>query len=952
MKRSLLILSLGLTSLLPACGPAEPKAAAAPVAVHAEVAPAPKRVLVFGKAAADQAAALAAQVAAVQKQAQASGLETDVTADAAKFTEANLAGYRAVVFCGTSGAVLNAAQREAFEGFIQSGGGFVGIDAGADAGKWPWYMRMLGGPAAGHPELAKTATVRRAFDGGRAWYTGPALAKPSLADPALAGQVADGIAFAARADDADFHLKPELCRPLDDYFETEELATGLEDPMEIAPLPDGRLLIAERMGAIKLYAPESGIRTIARLSIPSHDLGEGGVLGIATDPDFGQPGNNFIYIYHSLPERSVERLSRYRLQIDNTLDDEVNLLEIKNDRGPGVCHWAGAVRFGPDRNLFVSCGDNTCPFESDSYSPSDERKGHETRDAQRTAGNSNDYRGGILRIRINENGIGYTIPPGNLWPVGTEKTKPEIFIKGCRNPWRFAVDSKTGGVVWGDVGPDAHGPRSGRGPAGYDCFVFAPTAGYYGWPYARGPRDFYTRYDFAAGKSGKSFAEGIANTSPNNTGLRDLPPVRPATVWYTYGGTPQFPEMGSGGRTACASVVYNQEGRPNSFPAWFDHVVIAHEWMRNRFILMKLDDQNQVESFHDWLPRLGFTYPADVAQDKAGNLYLLSFGTSWGGSRAGRLVKVSFTGWSRPPQVKLDTAEKFDGKDAKFEFTAEASSPEGLAMNAHWDFGDGQSSRQDALPKGAFTASHTYAKPGRYPVVLTVTDAKGTPKSRKVMVSAGNTHPQIQVAFAGAPAAFHWGDALKVNVKASDAEDGDISAKAVVTAEFGVPFAKAPLSPRLVGLDPTLAGAELMVANNCIGCHTATDSAAGSPGPAYFRIAERYKNDKDFANHLKDSIRNGSTGRWKESHMAMPSFSQLSAGDIDALAAAIQSLAVPRGVAVPVVNGVVQTPAARPAGVSDKAVLTIRADVADEGANGIAPLSASAQAVLKVEEKK
>ena len=61
----------------------------------------------------------------------------------------------------------------------------------------------------------------------------------------------------------------------------------------------------------------------------------------------------------------------------------------------------------------------------------------------------------------------YTIPAGNLFAPGTEKTRPEIFVIGLRNPFRIDVDPETGAVTWGDYGPDAGTASDLRGPMGY-----------------------------------------------------------------------------------------------------------------------------------------------------------------------------------------------------------------------------------------------------------------------------------------------------------------------------------------------------------------------------------------------------------------------------------------------------------------------------------------------------
>ncbi len=119
--------------------------------------------------------------------------------------------------------------------------------------------------------------------------------------------------------------------------------------------------------------------------------------------------------------------------------------------------WCSA----PDGCLYASAGDNTHPFgDSQSYAPLDRRPGREPWNAEKSAGNPNDLRGGIIRIRPMPDGD-YEIPEGNLFPPGTPGTRPEIYVMGCRNPWKISIDPATGYLYWGEVGPDA----GGDGPA-------------------------------------------------------------------------------------------------------------------------------------------------------------------------------------------------------------------------------------------------------------------------------------------------------------------------------------------------------------------------------------------------------------------------------------------------------------------------------------------------------
>ena len=136
------------------------------------------------------------------------------------------------------------------------------------------------------------------------------------------------------------------------------------------------------------------------------------------------------------------------------------ILEVKSQREI-CCHTGGSIAFGPDSLLYFSAGDNSTPFDepgqhyvNHGFAPLNDAPGHQQYDAERSAGNSNDLRGKIMRIRVHEDGS-YEIPAGNLFPPGTAKTRPEIYVMGNRNPYRISVDQKNSFLYWGEVGPDA-----------------------------------------------------------------------------------------------------------------------------------------------------------------------------------------------------------------------------------------------------------------------------------------------------------------------------------------------------------------------------------------------------------------------------------------------------------------------------------------------------------------
>ena len=276
-------------------------------------------------------------------------------------------------------------------------------------------------------------------------------------------------------------------------------------------MPDGRVLHVTRQGQVWLHDPDTGLKTLAaELDVYQHD--EEGLQNIALDPNFEQ--NGWVYMYYSPPlntpvddpatpavnegdapefgtaadwERfkGVIRLSRFQWdERTDTIDlgSEEQIIDVPVDRGI-CCHVGGDIVFDGEGNLYLSTGDDTNPFQSGGYTPIDERAGRNPAfDAQRTAANTNDLRGKVLRITPTEGG-GYTIPEGNLFVDNDPLTRPEIYLMGLRNPFRIEYNREEGELYVADYSPDAQVADPLRGPAGQGKWFIATEPGNYGWPY-------------------------------------------------------------------------------------------------------------------------------------------------------------------------------------------------------------------------------------------------------------------------------------------------------------------------------------------------------------------------------------------------------------------------------------------------------------------------------------
>ena len=138
---------------------------------------------------------------------------------------------------------------------------------------------------------------------------------------------------------------------------TETLLTGeLDGPTALDVLPDGRILVAEQRGFVRLVPADGGNpQTIHQLSSVNR-TGERGLLGLVVDPAFEE--NGFVYVYYTTNDGGLHnRLSRLTIQGSTVVGGETVLHEFE-DFSDAIYHMGGAMRFAADGTLFVGVGDH------------------------------------------------------------------------------------------------------------------------------------------------------------------------------------------------------------------------------------------------------------------------------------------------------------------------------------------------------------------------------------------------------------------------------------------------------------------------------------------------------------------------------------------------------------------------------------------------------------------
>jgi cytochrome c len=430
------------------------------------------------------------------------------------------------------------------------------------------------------------------------------------------------------------------------------LAENLDDPMELAVTPDGKVLFVERTGTLKIWRPDTkAVGTVVRFPVHYRYNGskdgswEDGLMGITLDPGFAT--NHWIYLYYSPTNSSENRLSRFVLHGEHIHSDSERIILRVPMQREICCHSGGSLAFDSRGNLYLSTGDSTNPFESDGYAPIDYRTGRYPWDAAKSAGNTADLRGKILRIHPEADGS-YTIPPGNLFAAGATNTRPEIFVMGCRNPFRISLDRGTDTLYWGEIGPDARVIGEQRGPAGFDEINRTRMAGNFGWPFVIADNKPYRAWDFAAKTPAPLFnVGGPENLSPNNTGLKQLPPAQPAWIWYPYSASTRFPALGTGLRCAAAGPFYRYDEKlesPRKLPREFDRTLFIYDWSRNWIKAVKLGQDGNIESITPFAAHLNFKRPIEMELGPDGCLYVIEFGTNWERNKDTALACLEYTG--------------------------------------------------------------------------------------------------------------------------------------------------------------------------------------------------------------------------------------------------------------------------------------------------------------------
>jgi glucose/arabinose dehydrogenase/PKD repeat protein len=504
-------------------------------------------------------------------------------------------------------------------------------------------------------------------------------------------------------------------------FADTQVAT-VSGPTALAFTPDGRLLVTEKRGWLRVIQngtlrPAPAINLSERICTQ----GERGLLGVAADPDFQT--NRRIFLYYTFnkygtcalaapPGGPVNRVSRFVLRDNNTIDPASEQVLIDGIPSPGSNHNAGHLGFGKDNHLYVTVGDGGCDYAGDSGCGI----------ANDAARDRNILLGKVLRItstggiptdnpfrgpdsgRCNE--TGFTAEGNNC---------QETYAWGLRNPFRLAFDENAAGTRFfiNDVG-QVRWEEIDEGKAGAD----------YGWNV----------------REGHCAANSATNCGPPPAGMTN--PI----FDYPHG-------------LGCDAITGGAFVPDGIWPAQYDGRYLFGDYVCGKISSIRPAGQAWVAA--DFGTGLGAVVDMLFGPWGAGKaLYYLTWD--------GQVHRVAYTG-NRSPVAVANATPNSGGTPLGVFFDGSASSdPDGGGLTYRWDFGDGGSSTV-AEP------GYVYEQAGTYQATLRVTDPGGATDTDTVRIDVGNTAPQPEIESPDPDLLFAVGDPITLSGSATDAEDGALT---------------------------------------------------------------------------------------------------------------------------------------------------------------------------------
>ncbi|MEO1385989.1 MAG: LamG-like jellyroll fold domain-containing protein [Cyanobacteria bacterium J06634_6] len=543
-------------------------------------------------------------------------------------------------------------------------------------------------------------------------------------------------------------------------FIDTQVVNGLFLPTDMAFLPDGRMLVIEKEGAIKIIedptAPNSTIQTYMDLSSSVLDSEERGLLSIEVDPDF--ENNGYFYLFYTNDVEDKTTVSRFQ-HIENTggafsrgnLTSE-RVLWQEHDVTSSCCHQGGglAIAYEPSSNndpspykIYITVGEE---FEGANA----QDLGHDD--------------GKVHRINLTDGSIpvdnpyyeastaaSYTPQVDTFSALSSSGIIQTIYAYGLRNPFRASYDQGSQTLFIGEVG------GNNNNTSREDIHITAPGVDH-GWPSFEG---FFGSAD-----------------DPGNP-IHSYPHLNGP-------GQGEVPAFGANGASVTGGVVY----RGDDFPEEYEGAYFYGDWVRNWIRYLEIDysgDRPVLIEDHAFKNTTGQVLSFEEGPD--GSLYYLT--TFQTGNVFTFQGAVNRLNWSQDNSAPTGSGIILDPGESQsitaphtVTFETDAIDPDGDELSFQWSFGDGTDLDGDGVGDTATSTeanpTYAYTEKGEYIVELVVTDDNGAATVFDSKTIVVGQKPEVTITTPLDGGLFKAGDILTFTGSATDPEDGALSGDSVV----------------------------------------------------------------------------------------------------------------------------------------------------------------------------
>jgi glucose/arabinose dehydrogenase len=516
-----------------------------------------------------------------------------------------------------------------------------------------------------------------------------------------------------------------LAAALPGGFTEDLIVQGLTEPTAFAFLPDGRILITEKQGLVRLVKdgvlqPDPFIDIRDRVNA----YWDHGLLGIAADPSFST--NGFIYLLFTYENNAAQfsgtktaRLTRYTAvgdaaspgteaiilgtQVGSSCNNFASGADCIPSDSPS--HSVGNIKFASDGTMYVTTGDGAhFNFVDDNA----------------LRAQNLDLLSGKL-LHITRTGQGISTNP--FWNGNANSNRSKVWARGLRNSYRFNLRPGTNVPYLGDVGWNT-----------WEEVNVGARGANLGWPCYEGSFR-------QSGYEPKSVCQTLYG--------QGTAAVRMPLYSWSHNGT---------SAAATGGTFFTGSSYPSQYQGayfWGDY---AMNWMNS----LRVDANDNLVGGSVSAFGTAMSNPVDIEMGPDGNLYYLGIGT-------GELIRVVFNNGNSPPVANASASPTSGLAPLNVQFSSAGSSdPDGDPIVTTWNFGDGTANSTQTNP------SHTYAANGSYTATLTVTDGRGGSTSDTVPISVGNRGPTATITAPAASLRYKVGDVITYAGSATDPEDGTI----------------------------------------------------------------------------------------------------------------------------------------------------------------------------------